>query len=46
MDLEWHRTGFIAEWERGEFGLSLAEVGDEQARQIIEHFREEWGRAV
>ncbi|HEY8482242.1 MAG TPA: hypothetical protein VIL71_20650 [Spirillospora sp.] len=38
-DLEWHRTGIIAEWQRGKFADELEEVGEEKAMQIIEAFR-------
>lgn len=38
-DLEWHRTGIIAEWKRGDFARELEEVSEERAMQIVEAFR-------
>jgi hypothetical protein len=38
-DLEWHRTGIIAEWELGNFARELEEVSKDRALQMIEGFR-------
>jgi hypothetical protein len=38
-DLEWHRTGIIAEWKRGKFARELEEISEEKALEIIENLR-------
>ncbi|MFG2090660.1 MULTISPECIES: hypothetical protein [unclassified Spirillospora] len=38
-DLEWHRTGVIAEWKRGNFARELEEVSEERAMEIVDAFR-------
>jgi hypothetical protein len=38
-DLEWHRTGIIAEWERASFDDELEEVSEDVAKRIVENFR-------
>lgn len=48
-DLEWHRTGTIAEWKWGKFTYELEEVNAEQAEQIVEKIRQrhrDWGEDV
>lgn len=35
-DLDWHRTGIIAEWEHSSFADELEEVSDEKAQEIID----------
>jgi hypothetical protein len=34
-DLDWHRTGVIAEWKRASFADELEQVSDEKAQEII-----------
>ena len=33
----------IVEWERGDFANELVEVSHEQADEIIQYFRQQWG---
>lgn len=42
-DFSWKFTPTIVEWERGDLGQELVEVGHEQASKIIEYFRGRWG---
>jgi hypothetical protein len=43
-DLSWARDSAIYEWERGEeMGATLVEIGEPDARALIERFREKWG---
>jgi len=43
-DLTWVRSSEIYEWERGEeLGSDLVEISDEEAKELIERFREKWG---
>ena len=43
-DLSWARDSAIYEWERGEeMGATLVEIGEPDARALIEQFREKWG---
>ncbi|MGH3186836.1 MAG: hypothetical protein ACRDPY_22060 [Streptosporangiaceae bacterium] len=42
-DFSWSFTSVIAEWEHGDFDDDLVEVSHEQASEIIEYFRREWG---
>ena len=42
-DFSWSFTPVIAEWERGDFSNELVEVSHEQASEILEYFRREWG---
>ena len=42
-DFSWVGTGIIAEWEHGSFDSELVEVSHEQASEIIDYFREQWG---
>jgi hypothetical protein len=39
----WSFTPVIAEWEHGDFDDELVEVSHEQASEILEYFRREWG---
>jgi hypothetical protein len=44
-DLTWKRSSEIYQWERGEnFGPDLVEISAEEAGELIERFRERWGR--
>ncbi len=43
-DLSWARDSAIYEWERGEeMGATLVEIGEPDARALIEQFRKKWG---
>jgi hypothetical protein len=45
-DLTWKRDSAIYEWEHGEeLGTDLVEVSEAEANELIERFREMWGRA-
>ena len=42
-DLTWVRSSEIYEWERGEeMGPELVEIEDDEAKALIERFREKW----
>ncbi len=42
-DLSWARDSAIYEWERGEeMGATLVEIGEPDARALIEQFRKKW----
>ena len=44
-DLTWGHTSAIVEWNRGEeLTRDLIEVSETEAMEIIERFRETWGR--
>jgi hypothetical protein len=45
-DLNWRPDGLVAEWKRGDATEELVEISEEEARQLIERFREKWGREV
>lgn len=41
-DLTWQRDAVIAEWKRGEATEELLEISEDEARVLIERFRERW----
>jgi hypothetical protein len=41
-DLTWQRDSLISEWKRGDATEELVEIGDEEAAQLVERFREKW----
>jgi hypothetical protein len=43
-DLTWQRDAAIIEWEYGDVGANLVEISEPAARELIERFREKWGR--
>lgn len=44
-DFTWKRDTAIYEWERGEeMGADLVEISTADAEQLIERFREKWGK--
>ena len=44
-DLTWGHTSAIVEWNRGEeLTRDLIEVSETEAMELIERFREKWGR--
>lgn len=43
VDLGWHRTPIIVEWERAESTDDLTEVSAEEAELIIERLTARWG---
>ncbi len=44
-DFTWKRDTAIYEWERGEeMGADLVEISTADAEQLIERFRETWGK--
>jgi len=44
-DLTWGHTSAIVEWNRGEeLTRDLIEVSETEAMEIIDRFREKWGR--
>jgi hypothetical protein len=42
VDLKWHRTPVIVEWERAESAGDLAEVSAEEAELIIDRLAARW----
>jgi hypothetical protein len=42
IDLEWHRSPIIVEWERAESTDDLTEVSAEEAERIIERLTARW----
>ena len=42
-DLTWGHTSAIVEWKRDAMDFSLIEIGEADAAQLIELFREKWG---
>jgi hypothetical protein len=42
-DLQWHRDTVILEWWRGESGEDLVEISKNEAKRIMERFRETFG---
>jgi hypothetical protein len=42
-DLTWASTSAITQWEYGNLSGELTEIGEEDARKIVEKFREKWG---
>jgi hypothetical protein len=46
-DLSWAFTDAIYQDERGEnFGPELVEISGEEARELVERFREKWGAGL
>ena len=44
-DFTWKRDSSIYEWERGEeMGMAMVEISKQEADELIERFRERWGR--
>lgn len=43
-DLTWQRDSAIYEWECGDVGADVVEISEEQARRLVERFREKWER--
>jgi hypothetical protein len=44
-DFTWKRDSAIYEWERGEeMGMAMVEISKQEADELIERFRERWGR--
>ena len=43
-DFSWKFTPVIVEWESGDFDDELVEVSHEQADEIVQYFRREWGQ--
>jgi hypothetical protein len=43
-DLTWQRDTAIIEWEYGNLTGELIRVSSAEAEQLIERFREKWGR--
>ncbi len=41
-DFTWKRDTVIAEWKRGEATEELLEISENEARVLIERFRERW----
>jgi len=42
-DLTWKRDSVITEWKRGEATEELVEIGEDEAGELVERFRERWG---
>ena len=38
------RDAAIIEWEQGDAGADLVQVSEADAQELIERFREKWGR--
>jgi hypothetical protein len=43
-DLTWAHTSAIVEWNRDALDFELVEVNEAEANELIERFREKWGR--
>ncbi len=44
-DMTWDSTSAIAEWDRGEeLTRDLVKISEDEARRLIERFREKWER--
>jgi hypothetical protein len=43
-DLTWQRDSAIIEWEYGDAGAELVEIGEADAEALMERFREKWGQ--
>ena len=43
-DLTWQRDAAITEWEYGDVGADLVEISEGEAQELIERFREKWGK--
>jgi hypothetical protein len=43
-DLSWRPTSSITQWEYGNLSGELAVISEAQATELIEQFREKWGR--
>ena len=43
-DLTWQRDTAIIEWEHGDVVGDLVEISEAEAQELIERFREKWGR--
>ena len=43
-DLTWQRDSAIIEWEYGDVGADLVEISETEAAELVERFREKWGR--
>ena len=43
-DLSWRPTSSITQWEYGNLSGELAAISDDEANELIERFREKWGR--
>jgi hypothetical protein len=42
-DMNWHFTPTIVEWKRADSTEDLVEISEEEAKQLIEQFRQQWG---
>lgn len=43
-DLQWHRSGVIGDWRRGESSEDLVEISEPEAERIMGRFREAFGQ--
>jgi hypothetical protein len=43
-DLKWAHSSAIAEWNRDAMDFDLVEISETEAKQLMERFREKWGR--
>jgi hypothetical protein len=43
-DLTWQRDAAIIEWEYGNLVGELVQISEPEANELIERFREKWGR--
>ncbi len=43
QSLTWSHTSAIVEWKRDAMDFTLVEIGEDEARGLIERFRERWG---
>jgi hypothetical protein len=43
-DLSWRPTSSITQWEYGNLSGELAPISEPEADELIERFREKWGR--
>jgi hypothetical protein len=43
VDMTWERDTAIVEWEYGNLTGTLTKISEDEARGLIERFRERWG---
>jgi hypothetical protein len=46
QNLVWERDSLITEWKRGDATEELVEISEREAEELIERFRERWGKGT
>jgi hypothetical protein len=44
--MSWEPDSLIAEWKRGDATEDLVEISEQDARELVERFRERWGQGT